>query len=99
MPRSPEELRVLVEDALEALELWPHLHGQAESVRYSITVGGKRVRPVLVLATAEAAGVEPDVAVPAGCALELVHTFSLVHDDLPSLDNDAERRGQPSTWK
>jgi geranylgeranyl pyrophosphate synthase len=57
------------------------------------------VRPVLVLATAEAAGVEPDVALPAGCALELVHTFSLVHDDLPSLDNDAERRGQPSTWK
>jgi geranylgeranyl diphosphate synthase type II len=99
MPRSPEGLRVLVEDSLESLELSPHLHGQAESVRYSITVGGKRVRPVLVLATAEAAGVEPDVALPAGCALELVHAFSLVHDDLPSLDNDAERRGQPSTWK
>ncbi len=99
MPRSPDDLRALVEDRLEALELWPHLHGQAESVRYSITVGGKRVRPVIVLATAEAAGVEPDVALPAGCALELVHTFSLVHDDLPSLDNDEERRGQPSTWK
>jgi geranylgeranyl diphosphate synthase, type II len=99
MPRSPDELRGLVEDALERLELWPHLHGQAESVRYSITVGGKRVRPVIVLATAEAAGVEPDRALQAGCALELVHTFSLVHDDLPSLDNDAERRGQPSTWK
>jgi geranylgeranyl diphosphate synthase type II len=99
MPRSPEELRGLVEDALERLELWPQLHGQSESVRYSITVGGKRVRPVIVLATAEAAGVEPERALPAGCALELVHTFSLVHDDLPSLDNDAERRGQPSTWK
>jgi geranylgeranyl diphosphate synthase, type II len=99
MPRSPEELRGLVEDCLEGLELWPHLHGQAESVRYSITVGGKRVRPVICLATAEAAGVEPEEALDAGCALELVHTFSLVHDDLPSLDNDEERRGQPSTWK
>ncbi len=99
MPRSPEELRGLVEDSLESLELWPELHGQADSVRYSLTVGGKRVRPVIVLATAEAAGVAPEVALAAGCALELVHTFSLVHDDLPSLDNDEERRGQPSTWK
>ena len=99
MPRSPEELRGLVEESLEGLELWPHLHGQAESVRYSITVGGKRVRPVIVLATAEAAGADPELALPAGCALELVHTFSLVHDDLPSLDNDEARRGQPSTWK
>jgi geranylgeranyl pyrophosphate synthase len=99
MPRNPEELRGLVEEHLDGLGLWPHLHGQAESVRYSITVGGKRVRPVIVLATAEAAGVEPDAALAAGCALELVHTFSLVHDDLPALDNDEERRGQPSTWK
>jgi geranylgeranyl diphosphate synthase type II len=99
MPKSPEELRGLVEDRLEQLELWPQLHGQTESVRYSITVGGKRVRPVIVLATAEAAGADPELALHAGCALELVHTFSLVHDDLPSLDNDEERRGQPSTWK
>jgi len=99
MPRSPDELRVLVEDALDGLELWPRLHGQAESVRYSITVGGKRVRPVICLATAEAAGAPPEAALPAGCALELVHTFSLVHDDLPALDDDEERRGQPSTWK
>jgi geranylgeranyl diphosphate synthase type II len=99
MPRSPDELRALVEERLDGLELWPHLHGQAESVRYSIAAGGKRVRPVIVLATAEAAGAEPELALAAGCALELVHTFSLVHDDLPSLDNDEERRGQPSTWK
>src|SRR4051794_23809871 len=99
MPRSPDELRSLVEEYLDALELWPHLHGQAESVRYSLTVGGKRVRPVICLATAEAAGTEPEEALAAGCALELVHTFSLVHDDLPSLDGDEERRGQPSTWK
>jgi geranylgeranyl diphosphate synthase type II len=99
MPRSPDELRPLVEDYLEGLELWPALHGQAESVRYSITVGGKRVRPVICLATAEAAGASHWDTLPAACALELVHTFSLVHDDLPALDDDEERRGQPSTWK
>jgi len=99
MPHSPDELRGLVEEHLDALTLWPELHGQAESVRYSIAVGGKRVRPVICLATAEAAGAEPEVALPAACALELVHTFSLVHDDLPALDDDEERRGQPSTWK
>jgi geranylgeranyl diphosphate synthase type II len=99
MPRSPEELRSLVEESLDGLELWPHLHGQAESVRYSVAVGGKRVRPVICLATAEAAGADPEAALSAGCALELVHTFSLVHDDLPALDDDEERRGQPSTWK
>ncbi len=99
MPQATDDLRTLVEDYLEGLELWPQLHGQAESVRYSLTVGGKRVRPVICLATAEAAGAEPEAALPAGCALELVHTFSLVHDDLPALDDDEERRGQPSTWK
>jgi geranylgeranyl pyrophosphate synthase len=99
MPRSPEELRALVEESLEGLELWPQLHGQADAVRYSLMVGGKRVRPVICLATAEAAGADAEQALPAACALELVHTFSLVHDDLPSLDNDEERRGKPSTWK
>jgi geranylgeranyl diphosphate synthase type II len=96
---SPEELRALVEERLGGLELWPDLRGQAESVRYSLEVGGKRVRPVICLATAEAAGAEPAVALPAACALELIHTFSLVHDDLPALDADEERRGHPSTWK
>jgi geranylgeranyl diphosphate synthase type II len=96
---SPDELRALVEEQLDALELWRDLHGQAESVRYSLEVGGKRIRPVICLATAEAAGAEPDVAMPAACALELIHTFSLVHDDLPALDGDEERRGHPSTWK
>jgi geranylgeranyl diphosphate synthase type II len=99
MPHSPDELRPIVEEHLESLELWPALHGQADSVRYSITVGGKRVRPVICLATAEAAGADLEAALPAACALELVHTFSLVHDDLPALDDDEERRGQPSTWK
>jgi len=96
--RTPDELRALVEAYLGELALTPELHGQAESVRYAIESPGKRVRPVICLATAEAAGVEPEAALPAGAALELVHCFSLVHDDLPPLDNDVERRGQPSTW-
>lgn len=95
--RRPDELRLLVEDYLAELALTPELHGQAESVRYAL-VGGKRVRGVICLATAEAAGAEADRALPAGAALELVHAFSLVHDDLPALDNDAERRGRASTW-
>src|SRR5437868_8040661 len=94
----PEELRDLVETYRRELALTPELHGQAASVRYAIESPGKRVRPVICLATAESAGIEPEAALPAGAALELVHCFSLVHDDLPALDNDAERRGQPSTW-
>jgi geranylgeranyl diphosphate synthase, type II len=95
--RSPDELRALVEEYLTDLALTPELHGQADSVRYALG-GGKRVRAVICLATAEAAGSEPERALPAAASLELVHAFSLVHDDLPPLDNDAERRGRPSTW-
>jgi geranylgeranyl diphosphate synthase type II len=65
-------------------------------VRYALAGGGKRIRPVLCLATAEAAGVDAEVALPAAAALELVHSFSLVHDDLPALDDDDERRGRPT---
>ena len=93
MPHSPDELRALVEERLERLELWPALHGQEESVRYSLLVGGKRVRPVICLATAEAAGGSAEAALAAGCALELIHTFSLVHDDLPALDDDESGAG------
>jgi geranylgeranyl diphosphate synthase type II len=96
---SPDELKVLVEDAIEGLELWPELHGQSMSVRYSLEVGGKRVRPVIALAVGEALGAGVDQVMPAALAIELVHTFSLVHDDLPGMDNDSERRGSPSTWK
>ena len=95
---GPDELRALVEEYLAGLALTPELHGQAESVRYALDGGGKRVRPVLCLATAEAAGAAPEAALPAAAALELVHTFSLVHDDLPALDDDELRRGRPSTW-
>jgi geranylgeranyl diphosphate synthase type II len=96
--RAPDELRALVEDYLEQLELWPELHGQAESMRYALAGGGKRIRPVIALAVGEACGAEPEIVLPAAAAVELVHNFSLVHDDLPSLDNDDERRGRPSVW-
>ena len=95
--RSPEELRALVEGYLGDLALTPELHGQVESVRYAL-VGGKRVRAVICLATAEAASVEAELALPAAASLELVHAFSLVHDDLPALDNDSARRGRASVW-
>jgi len=70
-----------------------------EAVRYSVFAGGKRLRPMLTLATAKIFGA-PDLAVlPAACAIELVHTYSLIHDDLPALDNDDFRRGRPSSHK
>jgi geranylgeranyl diphosphate synthase, type II len=96
--RAPEELKELVDDYLERLELWPELHGQAESARYAVSMGGKRVRPVLALAVGEAAGADAEAVLPAAAAMELVHNFSLVHDDLPAMDDDAERRGRPSVW-
>jgi geranylgeranyl diphosphate synthase type II len=95
---SPEELKELVEEALEELELWPDLGGQGESVRYALEMGGKRIRPVISLAVGETLGAAAQRVMPAALALELVHNFSLVHDDLPSLDNDTERRGKPSVW-
>jgi geranylgeranyl diphosphate synthase type II len=95
--RSADELRALVEGYLDELALTPELGGLAEAMRYALDGGGKRIRPVLCLATGQAAGCEPETLLPAGAAVELVHTFSLVHDDLPALDDDALRRGRPST--
>src|SRR3954467_5200192 len=93
---NPDELKALVDEALERLDLWPELHGQATSVRYALEVGGKRVRPVIALAVGEALGAPVEQVIPAALAIELIHTFSLVHDDLPALDDDEERRGRPS---
>jgi geranylgeranyl diphosphate synthase type II len=92
--RPPDELRSLVETYLADLALTPELGALAGPMRYAI--GGKLIRPVLCLATAEAAGAEPEAALPAGIAVELVHSFSLVHDDLPALDDDDVRRGKPA---
>lgn len=70
-----------------------------ESLKYSLYVGGKRVRPVLALATAELLGVDFSEVLPFAFALECIHTYSLIHDDLPSMDNDDFRRGKPSNHK
>ena len=68
----------------------------ADAMRYSVTAGGKRLRPVLCLASAEAVGGDRAQALPAACAIELIHTYSLIHDDLPAMDNDTMRRGRPT---
>jgi geranylgeranyl diphosphate synthase, type II len=65
-------------------------------MRYSLLAGGKRIRPVLALATAEAVGRAPDDVLPLAAAIELIHTYSLIHDDLPAMDDDRLRRGQPT---
>ncbi len=70
-----------------------------EAMRYSIMAGGKRVRPILLLAGAEAVGGGGDHLLPAACALECLHTYSLIHDDLPAMDNDDLRRGRPTCHK
>jgi geranylgeranyl pyrophosphate synthase len=96
MPLQPEALRALVEGYLDELALTPDLGSLAEPMRYAL--GGKRVRPVLCLATGDAVGFPVEDLLPAAAAVELVHSFSLVHDDLPCMDDDAERRGQPTVW-
>ncbi len=67
-----------------------------EGMRYAVLQGGKRMRPLVTIAACEAAGGTVEAALPAGCALELIHAYSLVHDDLPAMDNDLERRGVPT---
>ncbi len=95
----PEDLRALVEGALERLRFSasPPTAGLEEAMRYSLLAGGKRVRPVLALATARALGAEPERFLPLACAIELIHTYSLIHDDLPAMDDDDLRRGQPTS--
>lgn len=70
-----------------------------ESMQYSLDAGGKRIRPILVLAAAEAVGGSAEAVLPIACALEFIHTFSLIHDDLPAMDNDDLRRGKPTNHK
>ncbi|MGB9802656.1 polyprenyl synthetase family protein [Desulfofundulus sp.] len=88
----------LVDRALDELlpseDTYPPLIHQA--MRYSLFAGGKRLRPVLALAAAETVGGDPVRVLPAACALELIHTYSLIHDDLPAMDNDDFRRGKPT---
>ncbi|MCE9605099.1 MAG: polyprenyl synthetase family protein [Planctomycetia bacterium] len=71
----------------------------AESIRYSLLAPGKRLRPLLVLAAARACGGDVEAALPAACAVEMIHSYSLVHDDLPAMDDDDLRRGRPTNHK
>ncbi|HEX5527256.1 MAG TPA: farnesyl diphosphate synthase [Solirubrobacterales bacterium] len=95
----PDDLRALVEEALQNLSFsaTAPTAGLEEAMRYSLLAGGKRVRPVLALATARALGAEPRRFLPVACAIELVHTYSLIHDDLPAMDDDELRRGLPTS--
>ncbi|XP_051139839.1 geranylgeranyl pyrophosphate synthase, chloroplastic-like [Andrographis paniculata] len=70
-----------------------------EAMRYSLLAGGKRIRPMLCIAACEIVGGDPSAAVPAACAAEMIHTMSLIHDDLPCMDNDDLRRGKPTSHK
>jgi geranylgeranyl diphosphate synthase type II len=94
----PEHLRALVERYLEALRFSDEAATARldEAMRYSLLAGGKRIRPVLVLATAQALGHEPQQMLPLAAAIELIHTYSLIHDDLPAMDDDDLRRGRPT---
>lgn len=67
-----------------------------EAMEYAVLNGGKRIRPIMVMEGAEIAGAEPEVVMPTACAIEFIHTYSLVHDDLPAMDNDDIRRGKPT---
>ena len=95
-----EIYRAAVEESLQGLFLGSRPYGRLqEAMRYSLLAGGKRVRPVLTLAFCEALGSEVRRALPLGCALECVHTYSLIHDDLPCMDDDDLRRGRPTCHK
>ena len=100
-PGYPEDLRDLVEAALAELRFSPapRTAGLEEAMRYSLLAGGKRVRPVLALATARALGARPENFLPVASAIELIHTYSLIHDDLPAMDDDDLRRGKPTSHK
>ncbi|MDO8886521.1 farnesyl diphosphate synthase [Candidatus Oleimmundimicrobium sp.] len=98
LSKYPEDKRLLIEDALT--NFFPPTGNYPEllykAIRYSLLSGGKRFRPILVLATAEIFGMNPIDVIPVACAIECVHTYSLIHDDLPAIDDDNIRRGKPT---
>src|SRR5918994_1803304 len=89
------------EDYLHGLRFTvePRLRGLEEAMRYSMLAGGKRVRPTLCMETAWIFGAEPSHVLPSAAAIELIHTYSLIHDDLPAMDDDDYRRGRPTAHK
>ena len=99
MPATYEAYRAMAENEIEkAFEGGEELPQRRliEAMRYSLLAGGKRIRPVLVLAFCEATGKAPEAALPAAVAIEMLHTYTLIHDDLPCMDNDELRRGKPT---
>ena len=99
MSDYPEDLRELVDAHLDGLRFSAAAStaGLEDAMRYSLLAGGKRIRPVLALATARGLGAEPSGYLPAAAAIELIHTYSLIHDDLPAMDDDDLRRGRPTS--
>jgi geranylgeranyl diphosphate synthase, type II len=97
----PDHLRTEIERYLEGLRFSTEAAtvGLEEAMRYSLLGGGKRIRPVLALATAEAIGLDHATVLPLAGAIELIHTYSLIHDDLPAMDDDDLRRGRPTCHK
>ena len=99
--RSFDEYKNLIEANL--LKLLPDAGDHAavlkDAMAYSLSIGGKRIRPVLMLAASDIAGCDINRALPYACAIEYIHTYSLIHDDLPAMDNDDMRRGMPSNHK
>ena len=94
-----KQQKALVEAALDSSLPITKPEKIYESMRYSLLAGGKRLRPILCLATCELLGGSLDIAMPAACALEMIHTMSLIHDDLPAMDNDDYRRGKLTNHK
>jgi geranylgeranyl diphosphate synthase type II len=94
-----KQQQYLVEEALEQSLPITKPEKVYEAMRYSLLAGGKRLRPILCLATCELAGGTVEMAMPTACALEMIHTMSLIHDDLPAMDNDDYRRGQLTNHK
>lgn len=94
----PDHLRAEIERYLETLRFSTEAAstGLQEAMQYSLLAGGKRIRPVLALATADAIDLDPSAMLPLAAAIELIHTYSLIHDDLPAMDDDDLRRGRPT---
>ena len=96
--RTFEEYKALLDEHI--LDFIPDIDQKSitlyDSMKYSILAGGKRIRPVLLLAACEFCGGKAEEALPYACAMEYIHTYSLIHDDLPCMDDDELRRGQPT---
>ena len=94
LDEKKDAVEVALDKSLQVLD--PNAKKIVESMKYSLMAGGKRIRPILVLAACEMFGGNDEIAMPSAVALEMIHTMSLIHDDLPAMDNDDLRRGKPT---